>query len=185
MDNLVLVGFSCSGKTTIGRTLARRLSMRFMDTDATIERTSGRTIPAIFTTDGELAFRQLEREAVQYVAGARLQIISTGGGTFVDPVNRDVLKDGNFVVHLQVEPTTVLDRLRASRSARPRPLLDVPDPLKRITELMAARKEAYELAHVTLMVDNRSRYDLVAEITRRWYAWRRAQRRATEQQVAL
>ena len=173
-DNLILVGFSCSGKTTLGRNVARRLRLTFIDTDRYVEDMTGRTIPEIFREDGEVAFRALEREAIDQIMSQRDQVVSTGGGAFVDPANRQRLRDGNLVIHLQVRPETVVDRLRNSRSGRPRPLLDSPDPLERVMQLMADRKEAYSAAHVTIGVDNRTRYELVGELRRRWLAWQRA-----------
>src|SRR5262245_45777230 len=137
MDNLVLVGFSCSGKTTLGRNLARRLRLRFVDTDKTAEEMAGRSIPEIFRLDGAAAFRAFERDAVATICAERLQVISTGGGAFVDPDNRDALRTDNLVVHLQVRPETVVYRLQNSRSGRPRPLLEGDDPLARVTQLMA------------------------------------------------
>src|SRR5919199_5488922 len=137
MDNLVLVGFSCSGKTTLGRNVARRLRLTFVDTDRYVEEMSGRTIPQIFREDGEAGFRAFEREAVGRIMAERNQVVSTGGGAFVDAENRDKLRTGNLVIHLQVRPETVVDRLRNSRSGRPRPLLDSPDPLGRVMQLMA------------------------------------------------
>jgi shikimate kinase len=184
VDNLVLVGFSCSGKTTIGRNLARRLRMRFVDTDRYIEDVAGRSIPDIFRQDGEHAFRALEREAILSLSADRRQVISTGGGAFVDPASRQALRDGNLVIHLQVRPETVVDRLRNSRSGRPRPLLEAPDPLARVIELMEQRKEAYSAAHVTIGVDGRSRYELVGELTRRWLAWQRQRRPAAQASAA-
>jgi len=174
MDNLVLVGFSCSGKTTVGRNLARRLHLTFVDTDRLIEETAGRSIPEIFAERGEPSFREIERDVIQRVCANTLQVISTGGGAFVDPRNRQQLRAGNLVVHLQVRPETVVYRLRTSRSGRLRPLLDAPDPLQRVRELMAARHDAYACAHVAIGVDDRSRHDVVADLTRRWLAWRRA-----------
>jgi shikimate kinase len=173
MDNLILVGFSCSGKTTLGRNVARRLRLTFVDTDRYVEDMTGRRIPDIFGEDGEAAFRQYEREAIARILEQRNQVVSTGGGAFVDSENRAQLRDGNLVIHLQVRPETVVDRLRNSRSGRPRPLLDSPDPLKRVVQLMADRKEAYSAAHVTIGVDNRSRYELVGELRRRWLSWQR------------
>jgi shikimate kinase len=178
MDNLVLVGFSCSGKTTLGRNMARRLRMRFVDSDRYIEEVTGRSIPDIFREDGEAAFRSIEREVIAQIAAERRQVVSTGGGAFVDPANRDALRSGNLVVHLQVRPETVVDRLRNSRSGRPRPLLESPDPLARVIQLMDERKEAYTAAHVTIGVDGRSRYELVGELTRRFLAWQRQRRTA-------
>jgi shikimate kinase len=178
MDNLILVGFSCSGKTTLGRNVARRLRLTFVDTDRYIEDMTGRNIPDIFREDGEAAFRQVERQAIGEIMQQRNQVVSTGGGAFVDLENRQRLRDGNLVIHLQVRPETVVDRLKNSRSGRPRPLLDSPDPLKRVVQLMADRKEAYSAAHVTIGVDGRSRYELVGELTRRFLAWQRQRRPA-------
>jgi shikimate kinase len=176
MDNLILVGFSCSGKTTLGRNVARRMRLSFVDTDRFIEEMTGRRIPDIFREDGEPAFRALEREAIAHIMQDRNQVVSTGGGAFVDPENRERLRNGNLVIHLEVRPETVVDRLQNSRSGRPRPLLDSPDPLKRVKQLMADRREAYSAAHVTIGVDNRTRYELVGELRRRWLGWMRAHR---------
>jgi shikimate kinase len=178
MDNLILVGFSCSGKTTLGRNVARRLRLNFVDTDRYIEEMTGRTISEIFRKDGESAFRAIESEAIAQIMAEQNQVVSTGGGAFVNLDNRAKLRTGNLVIHLQVRPETVVDRLRNSKSGRPRPLLDSPDPLERVVELMAERKEAYTAAHVTIGVDDRSRYELVGELRRRWLAWQRAQRPA-------
>ena len=178
MDNLILVGFSCSGKTTLGRNVARRLRLTFVDTDRLVEELAGRTIPEIFREDGEAAFRALETEAIDRIMAEQHQVVSTGGGAFVNLDNRAKLRSGNLVIHLQVRPETVVDRLRNSKSGRPRPLLDSPDPLERVVELMAERKEAYSAAHVTIGVDDRSRYELVGELRRRWLAWQRAHRPA-------
>jgi shikimate kinase len=178
MDNLILVGFSCSGKTTLGRNVARRLRLNFVDTDRYIEELTGRTIPEIFREDGEAAFRAVESQAIDQIMAEQNQVVSTGGGAFVNLDNRAKLRTGNLVIHLQVRPETVVDRLRNSKSGRPRPLLDSPDPLERVMELMAERKEAYSAAHVTIGVDDRSRYELVGELRRRWLAWQRAHRPA-------
>ncbi len=175
MDNVVLVGFSCSGKTTIGRSLARRLRLAFVDTDRLVESASGRSIPQIFREDGEPGFRALERTVVAKACAGSHQVISTGGGAFVDPENRARLIEGNLVVHLQVRPETVVQRLQHSRSGRPRPLLDAPDPLARVTALMQWRRRYYALAHVSIAVDERSTYDIVREIARRWLARQRRQ----------
>lgn len=176
MENLVLVGFSCSGKTTVGRTLARRLRLRFIDTDKVVEELTGRSIPDIFAADGEAAFRALERDVVAQVCQERFQIISTGGGAFMEPRSRDLLRYGNLVIHLRVRPETVVERLTNSKRGRPRPLLEAPDPLKRVTELMAARQQYYALAHVGLDVDERPTHLLASDIIRQWFAWRRARR---------
>jgi shikimate kinase len=177
-NNLVLVGFSTSGKTTVGRILARRLRLRFLDTDKYIEQTEGRTIPEIFAQDGEPAFREMEAKAINEICGARWQVISTGGGAFLDPSNRQLLRDSNLVVHLRIRPETVVERLRNSHGGRPRPLLQVPDPLAKVKEMMEQRKSAYAEADLALDVDERTTYSLAADIVHHWSSRRRASRRA-------
>lgn len=176
MDNLVLVGFSCSGKTTIGRILARRLRLRFVDTDRVVEQTAGRTIPEIFAQDGEEAFRALERETVARICQERFQVISTGGGAFLDPHSQDQLCDDNLVVHLRIRPETVVQRLVGSRRGRPRPLLEGPDPLEKVRGLMEARRSAYARANMAIDVDDRTTYGIGADVVRQWYVWRRKRR---------
>lgn len=178
VDNLVLVGFSCSGKTTIGRMLAKRLGLRFVDTDRLVEQMTGRSVPDLFRQDGEAAFRQVERAAVQRACADRWQVISTGGGAFLDPRSRETLRYGNLVIHLRVSPETVVERLRNSHGGRPRPLLNTDDPLQRVREMMAARRRAYGFAHVGLDVDQRTTFGVAAEIARHWYDWRRTRRAA-------
>jgi shikimate kinase len=178
VNNLVLVGFSASGKTTIGRILSRRLRLRFVDTDRYIEQSTGRTIPDIFREDGEEAFRQMERDAIVEIAGGRFQVISTGGGAFLSSENQEVLREGNLVVHLRVRPETVMERIKSSHGARPRPLLQVEDPLGRIREMMADRKPAYAQAHIALDVDDRTTYAVAADVVHHWYNWRRTVRNA-------
>src|ERR1700680_1239881 len=102
MDNLILVGFSCSGKTTLGRNVARRLRLTFVDSDRLIEELTGRPIPARVREDGEAAFRAIEREAIKRIMAEHDQVVSTGGGAFVDLENRERLRSGNLVLHLQV-----------------------------------------------------------------------------------
>lgn len=174
----MLVGFSCSGKTTIGRMVAKRLDLRFVDTDRLVEQVAGRSVPDIFRDDGEAVFRHLEREAVQRACRDRWQVISTGGGAFLDPRSRETLRYGNLVIHLRVRPETVVERLRNSRGGRPRPLLETADPLRRVTELMAARRRAYGFAHLGLDVDERTTFGVAADIARHWYTWRRTRRAA-------
>lgn len=180
MNNLVLVGFSCSGKSTIGRALSRRLRLRFVDTDKRIELVAGRTIPEIFRDEGEEAFRALERQVVAAVAADRFQVISTGGGAFVDPESRDQLLDDNLVVLLRVRPETVLVRLQRSRGGRPRPLLETPDPLQRIRELLEARQPAYAQAMAVVDVDNLPIHEATSQVVARWHAWRRLVRERLE-----
>ncbi len=141
-QNLVLIGFMGSGKTSVGVKLSYRLQVPVEDTDKLIERREGRSINEIFADDGEEYFRQLETELLGELAeknGSR--IYSVGGGTPVRTENRGLLKRLGKVVYLRVSPETVYERLKNDST---RPLLQCGDPLGRIRQLMEERREAYE-----------------------------------------
>ena len=153
--NIVLIGFMGTGKSAVGRVLARRLGLRHLDTDAEIERAAGRTIARIFTEEGEPAFRARETALLQTLAlssltgkgvgglGPNSLILSTGGGTPLRPENAALLKEIGTVVWLQVAPEAIYARVR--RSLHERPLLagHRNDPLARITALLADRAPRY------------------------------------------
>lgn len=149
--NIVLIGFSGSGKTSAGQALARRLGWAFVDTDDAIVAADGRPIPRIFREDGEARFRELERAAVAQCCAATRTVISTGGGAPVDPRNRTLLREGNHVVWLDAPPETLHARLLADHGGPERPLLQSNDPLRRISELREARLPVYR-ATATLIV---------------------------------
>lgn len=141
-QNLVLIGFMGSGKTSVGIKLSYRLQMPVEDTDKLIERREGRSISEIFADDGEEYFRQLETELLEELAakgGSR--IYSVGGGAPVREENRGLLKRIGRVVYLRVSPETVYERLKNDSA---RPLLQCGDPLSRIRQLMEERRGAYE-----------------------------------------
>jgi shikimate kinase len=146
--NLVLVGFMGSGKSSLGRMAARRLHRPFVDTDAWVESRSGQSVADIFRRQGEAAFRRLEAEAVAAAAARRRLVVATGGGALRDPLNLRRLRQGGVLVALQAEPEVLL--ARAGRLPGVRPLLDVPDPLGRVRELLAERAELYRQADLHL-----------------------------------
>lgn len=140
-QNLILIGFMGSGKSSLGVKLSYRLRMPVEDTDKLIERREGRSVNEIFMDDGESYFRQLETDLLRELAaknGAR--IYSTGGGMPVKEENRVLLKKLGKVIYLRVSPETVYERLKGDSA---RPLLQCGDPLKRIRELLEEREEAY------------------------------------------
>lgn len=140
--NLVLIGFMGSGKTTLGVKLSYRLRMPVEDTDKLIERQEGRSVNEIFADDGEEYFRRLETELLEELgekSGGR--IYSVGGGTPVREENRRLLKRLGKVIYLKTSPETVYERLQGDSA---RPLLQCPDPLGRIRQLMEERRAAYE-----------------------------------------
>lgn len=163
-QNLVLIGFMGSGKTSVGLKLSYRLRMAVEDTDKLIERREGRSISDIFASDGEAYFRQQETELLKELADkSRGKIYSVGGGTPVRPENRDLLKRLGTVVYLRIRPETVYERLKNDIT---RPLLQCDDPLKRITELLEQRREAYEAcADFVIDVDGMDIESILKKIT--------------------
>lgn len=151
--NVVLVGLSCTGKSTVGRLLAERLGWHFVDTDAELERRAGKSVARIFAEDGEATFRQLEREVVAAVCAGARQVIATGGGAVVDPHNRARLREGNWVVWLDASPETILARLRRAASREPRPLLAGDDPLGKLRAMRTAREPYYAQANAFYRTD--------------------------------
>jgi shikimate kinase len=150
MPHIVLTGFMASGKTAVGRRLARRLGYDFLDTDQTIEERSGRTISDIFAKEGEAAFRKLERDTIAALALEHPTVIATGGGTFVDAENRAALHKVGPVVCLVTSPEVILERVARSDK---RPLAQGPDAARRLLELYASRLPFYRMADVMVETD--------------------------------
>ena len=138
--NIFLVGLMGAGKTTIGRSLAKRLELNFVDTDREIEARTGVSIPTVFDIEGEEGFRRREAEVIQVISRQDGQIVATGGGTVLRPENRANMRTGGFVVYLNVPPTILWERTRHDRN---RPLLQVDNPLRRLEELYAIRDPLY------------------------------------------
>jgi shikimate kinase len=148
--NLVLIGFSFTGKSTVARLLGKRLRWRVVDTDRVIRERTGQSPQQIFASRGEAVFRGIERAVVADVCAGQRQVISTGGGAPIDPENRARLFDGNLVVLLDATPETILRRLQNSASGEPRPMLESADPLGRIRALKQERDPIYRQAHLVI-----------------------------------
>ena len=161
--NLYLVGFMGTGKTTIGRMLAVRLGYHFIDSDHEIERQQGRSIPEIFATLGEPAFRELERAFVEGGHPATGQVVACGGGLVVQPGILEWLKAKGVVMCLHATLETVLRRTQGNRN---RPLLDVADPMERIRTLYAQREPIYKQAGTVILTDNRPASEIVQHVLR-------------------
>lgn len=138
--NIYLVGLMGSGKTTIGRILAKRLGLSFMDTDREVEDRTGVSIPTIFEIEGEDGFRKRESQVVEDCSRMSNLIVATGGGVVMRPENRENLANSGLVVYLNVPPHILYERTRADKN---RPLLKVDDPLTKLKQLFAQRDPLY------------------------------------------
>lgn len=150
---IFLIGYMCSGKTTLGRALACRLGVEFVDLDEEIERRYGRSISRIFAEDGEAAFRQLESETLDDVIArhtATQTVVAVGGGTPCHGTNIERMNKAGLTVHLVTTVERLIERLEAGRTSRP----------------LVADKTADELRRfvVTALIDRASYYDRATAI---------------------
>ena len=140
-----LVGLPGSGKTTVGRQLARRFGLSFADSDHAIEQRLGCSIRAFFEREGETPFRDIEQTVIDELTQQPFGVVSTGGGTVLREANRKHLHERGFVIYLRSGADDLFRRLRHDVN---RPLLQVPDPLGRLRDLYAQRDPLYrETAH--------------------------------------
>lgn len=148
MTPIALVGLPGSGKSTVGRQLARRLDLAFQDTDAVIELRIGCSIRQFFERQGEERFREFEQSVLDELTQQRSGVLATGGGAVLRPENRRNLHSRCQVVYLHSSPEDVFRRLRHDTQ---RPLLQVDDPQARLRDLYAARDPLYrETAHFVI-----------------------------------
>lgn len=158
--NIFLIGPMGSGKTAVGRHLARLFRLSFHDSDADIEAKTGVDIAFIFEKEGEAGFRQREKESIERLTQLDSIVLATGGGAVLEPDNRRVLSERGVVVYLE---TSVDQQLERTRHARHRPLLNENDPGETLAALMQHRARLYaEIADITVSTDGR-RVALVAE----------------------
>ncbi|MFO1192156.1 MAG: shikimate kinase [Rhodoferax sp.] len=145
---LSLIGLPGSGKSTVGRHLARRLALPFVDSDHVIEQRLGCPIRQYFEQEGEESFRDVEEAVIDDLSRAERAVLSTGGGAVLRPGSRRRLHERSQVVYLKSTPDELFRRLRHDRN---RPLLQVADPLARLRDLYAIRDPLYrETAHFTI-----------------------------------
>jgi shikimate kinase len=161
MTNIVLTGFMGTGKTAVGRELARLLSMRLVDIDSEIETERGLKITDIFKNYGESHFRDLETSIIRRFAKERNIIISTGGGAVLREENMAALRETGVIFCLHADPETILGRTGRSGD---RPLLNVEDPLAKINELLSFRMPFYEKAGVMIDTHGKTPLEVAEEI---------------------
>lgn len=170
---VVLVGVSGVGKSTCGKLAASLLGWEAVDTDAELEREAGMSIPEMFRTAGEPAFRSLERDHLRRAVTRDGAVIATGGGAVIDPAAWEptlLRKPGTLVVSLDADPATSIDRMiaqaAAEGSATVRPLLEGEDPLGRLRAMKAERQHAYDRADIAIVADGATPQTIAEEIAR-------------------
>ena len=139
-SNLFLIGPMGAGKSTVGRKLASRFGLRFIDLDHEIERATGASVNLIFEIEGEPQFRERESRLLDAASRNSSILLATGGGAILRAENRDILRERGFVVYLDTDVDTQLERLKRDRV---RPLLRTPDPRGKLVELAKQRNALY------------------------------------------
>jgi shikimate kinase len=163
--NIFLIGPMGSGKTAVGRQLARQLRLEFLDSDAEIEHRTGVDIPFIFEKEGEAGFREREREVIDSLTQLSNVVIATGGGAVLLAENREHLRTRGRVVYLH---TGIEQQLERTRHGRQRPLLYTENPEAKLRELMQIRLPLYEsIAELTVITDGRQVRAVTDEIVQR------------------
>jgi len=150
-----------TGKTTVGRQVAELLHFDFLDTDELIQASTGRTIAEIFSREGETAFRALERRVVTELGARTRTVVSTGGGLPTNGDNLTALKTHALVICLWASPEKIWERVHTQTH---RPLLQGPDPQKKIRDLLAERGPFYMQADVLVNTDVRSVREVAQQI---------------------
>ena len=163
MKTIVLTGMSGSGKSTAGKILSEKTEKKFIDIDEQIVLNEKKSINEIFTHNGENYFRELEIQTIKNVFEPEDLIISLGGGAFENEQTRNFLLENSVVIYLKTSPKAVLERLK---NANDRPLLNNNMNFERIEKLLNSRKNNYELAHFTVITDNKNVEEVASEILR-------------------
>lgn len=161
MKNIVLLGFMGTGKTAVGKILAQKLSLKFVDLDNLIEQEMGMSVSDIFFNFGEPYFREREKEMVRRISHKKNLVIATGGGVVLDDENIENLRRHGILITLMASVEEIYRRISQTKN---RPLLDVPYPEKTIKEMLELRQPRYELADFTVNTSGRSVEDVAEEI---------------------
>jgi shikimate kinase/3-dehydroquinate synthase len=177
ITNLIITGFSGSGKSLVAKEVAGGLNWDFLDTDDEIVKQTGKPIAEIFHQDGEDKFRELERETIRKACQQKQTVIAIGGGAIVDPQNYELLTKTGLIVCLEAKPETIYERLfreaAYSTETEVRPLLAEDNPLERIRQLKASRQPYYAKADWTIHTDGLSVSEVAEEVIRAWRLLRR------------
>jgi shikimate kinase len=163
LKNIFLIGFMGAGKTTVGRVLAKRLGLDFIDLDEVVKKELAMTIPDIFSSFGEDFFRNEESKALQSVAHANNQVIATGGGIVLREENWEIMKSSGITIYLKAPAEILWSRVKDNTS---RPLLYGENPFERLQELLSKRVSLYEKADLIVNTENITPARVAEEIIR-------------------
>lgn len=175
--NIIITGFSGTGKSLVAEEVAQRLNWNFIDTDNEIVRLAGKPIAGIFQQDGENRFRELEREVIQRACRQEQMVIAIGGGAIVDRQNYELLAQNGLIVCLEAKPEAIYERLfhgnACDSEPEVRPLLADSNPLERIRQLKASRQPYYANVDWTVHTDRLDIGQVAEEVIRAWRLLRR------------
>lgn len=171
MEKIYLIGFMASGKTTVGKLLAEKLSWQFIDLDEVIEKNMGKKISEIFENFGEKFFRELEHKELMNIKDLKKVVVSVGGGLPVFNNNMEIMKETGFTVFLNVNDDILLERLKDRYECEKRPLaFSLND--EELKELLRKRKEYYIKAHLEIECDYKMPENIALEIVERYSEWK-------------
>ena len=163
MKTIVLTGMSGSGKSTVGKFLSEKTGTFFFDIDEQIVLNEKKSINEIFAKNGENYFREIEAKTIKNIFNPENLIISLGGGAFESEQIRNFLLANSLVIYLKTSPETIWNRLKNTND---RPLLNNNMNSESIGKLLNSRKNNYELAHFTVITDNKNIEEIASEILR-------------------
>lgn len=173
IQNIALIGFMGTGKSSVGQIVAQQLHFTFLDTDHVIESRTGKSISDLFAQDGEAAFRELEKKIVAELATRKKTVISTGGGLPVNLDNLASLKTHALTVCLWASAEKIWERVRSQTH---RPLLNEADPLAKIKKLLEQREPFYRQADVLLNTEMRALKDVAQQVIHQYHVAHAEQR---------
>ncbi len=164
--NIILIGFRGTGKSTVGKLLSKRLEMDFVDSDKSVESSTGKTIKRIFDEDGEDGFRKIEASIIEELCKMDNQIIATGGGAVLRDDNTRNLRNNGFLILLEATPEIIHGRItQDEKTAQQRPSLTDKKPFEEIKHMMEQREDAYKnAADYTINTSHVPCEDIVDEI---------------------
>jgi len=165
-DSIALIGFMATGKSSVGERLTKRLGKdyRFIETDEIIENMAKKSIPKIFSEDGESTFREYEIEACNQVSQYKKVVISCGGGVVLNKINIDYLKRNCYIILLEASPDIIYERV-IKNGKETRPIIDKKSVRDEIQKVSTFRKSYYEeAADIIIETSDKTVNDIVEEI---------------------